>query len=506
MFASWTRLGHMLTSFLEEFVGRVDGVAERSGPNHFRFTSALGTVAWHRRRAEHGWETVIDETTGMNLLGLDETNRFVSLADEHDAVARRPLHPWEHGRPYAYDSLSQLFDDEKVPDRLLVPAAGFPLHGNLGNHGALTSVQSRGLFLGAGPGFRRQGWISDHGRLVDVAPTLLALLGAPRTAGNTSSGAVRHDARLRAQDGSELASVLDHGTGSAAHVVAVIFDGCNTNLVADAIDAGDVPTLASLIDRGTGLRHGIVSSFPTVTLPNHLTAFTGVHPGRHGVVNNEFEDQRGTAVNLLDFAQMLTISDHLSPAVETVHEAVHRWLGPDAFTSATYEYADRGASWSTFTEFREQRRPPRATAEQAAASSTEWVYTESSDYRFQSRIDESSLVSAIGQWAGPSITGHPLPTLQLVNLSLTDSSGHSYGPHGDETRAALVDSDRRLARLLDAISAAGALDETAIVVLSDHGMEQCDLGLLETSIADVSGPLTQLGLRDVGDVFLFPAR
>lgn len=489
-----------------ETVGRVDGVAERLAPNRFRFTSAFGSVTWRRVATDHRWSVVVDDANGLDLLRLDHADRFVSLADEQHGVTRRPLSPEEHGRPYAYDSLAQLFDDPKVPSMLLVPAAGFPMHGNVGNHGALTSVQCRGMFLGAGPGVARRGWTPDHGRLIDVAPTLLALLGAPTIDAAGPNGEVRSHARLRAQDGDELAAFLDPSAGPAAHVVAVIFDGVNTNLVADAISAGETPTLAGLVERGTGLRHGIVSSFPTVTLPNHVTAFTGVHPGRHGVINNEFLDLQGNHVNLLDFAQMLTVPDYLSPDIETVHEAVARWLGPDAFTAATYEYADRGASWSTFTEFREQRRPPRASADQAADTSTDWAYAESAGYRFQSRIDESSLASAIRQWAGPSITGHRLPTLQLVNLGVTDDSGHATGPHGDAARAALIDSDRRLARLIDAIAAAGALDETAIVVLSDHGMEQCDLSLLDAPCADLSSALHHAGLRDVGDVFLFPAR
>ena len=76
-----------------------------------------------------------------------------------------------------------------------------------------------------------------------------------------------------------MRAMLDPATGPARHVVAVVFDGTNTNLLADALASGEMPNIASLLARGAGLRHGIISSFPTVTLPNHTTAFTGVHPG-----------------------------------------------------------------------------------------------------------------------------------------------------------------------------------------------------------------------------------
>jgi phosphonoacetate hydrolase len=491
--------GDVLVS--EATVGRVEGIAENLGPDRFRFTSVFGSVVWRRVANGPQWSTVIEEQTGTDLLDLHDPTRFIGLGAEVDAYQARPIGALDHGRPYAYDSLSQLFDDPKTPSHLLVPAAGFPLHANTGNHGALTSVQCRGFFLAAGPGVQQRGWHDSHGRLIDVAPTLLALLDAPLVDGRGPTGGVRSDARLRAQDGTELASILNSSTGPARRVVAVVFDGVNTNLVADAIEAGEVPALASLLARGTGLRHGIVSSFPTVTLPNHVTAFTGVHPGRHGVINNQFVDLDGTTVDLLSFGSMVHTRNWLSPEVETVHEAVHRWQ-PDAFTAATYEYAERGADWSTFAEFRNKRRPFYATAELAQGNSTDWAYAENEQFRFMSRIDESSLGSAIQQWQGPSVTGHPLPTLQLVNLSLTDDTGHQSGPHGSLARAGLLDTDRRLARLLDAIEAAGATEETAIVVISDHGMEQCDPSLLSHPMTDLTATLAGLGTREVGDFFL----
>ncbi len=488
----------------EDTVGRVDGLLQSRGINRYRFSSALGSVSWRRVQDGHGWQVEIEDTSGVDLLDLHHTDLLIGLDAEMEAYSSGPHPQTAFGRPYAYDSLSQLFDDPKVPNQFLVPAASFPMHGNIGNHGSLASIQSRGLFVAAGPGIGTSGWVQDHARMVDVAPTLLALLGVPLTNGRGPNRSLRQS-RLLAQDGDDIQAVLEPATGNARHVVAVVFDGCNTNLVDDAIQAGEVPALGSLLARGCGLRHGIVSSFPTVTLPNHLTAFTGVHPGRHGIVNNEFLDFDSTHVNLLAFSSMVRTSDWVSGDIETVHEAVHRWK-PLSFTSACYEYAERGADWSTFGEFRANRRPPYASAQVAASTSTRWAYEESERYRFISRIDESSLIGAIAQWGGEAQTGHPLPTLQIVNFSATDDAGHEVGPHGALARAALIDCDRRLARLIDAIDAAGVLDQTAIVVISDHGMEQCDLTLLDTHpTPDLADICQRVGMREIGDVFLHPA-
>ena len=492
-----------------ELAGRVDGIAERLDVDRFRFRSPLGSVTWRRVAAKtsepadaYTWSYEVEHREGVDILDAHDASRLVGLHTEQRAYENRPAAQTEHGRPYAYDSLAQLFSDPKTPDVLLVPAAGFPLHGNTGNHGSLTSIQSRGLFFASGRGVANTGgWVPSHARTIDVAPTILALLGAPATDGVTATGAIRSDARLRVQDGDEIAPVLATDQ-HAKHVVVVLLDGANTNLVADAMDRGELPTMAALLEKGTGLRHGIVSSFPTVTLPNHVTAFTGIHPGRHGVINNEFLSLGGRHVNLLDFHEMIGTCTWLSPDVETLHEAVHRWR-PDAFTSAMYEYADRGADWSTFGEFRAKNRPVSASEEQARNTSNSEAY-ENASYSFMARVDESALAAALQQWGGASTTGHVLPTLQLFTINLTDAAGHASGPHGMLARASLIDSDQRVARLIEAIDAAGALDDTAFVVLSDHGMEQCDPELLTSHAhADLTPLLSSIGRRDVGDALLY---
>jgi phosphonoacetate hydrolase len=462
---------------------RVEGIVQALGAHRYRYRTSVGEVTWRWDRTTGSID--IQSSSGVNLLENASTDRFIGVESERSAYASRPGDLAAHGRPYAYESLAQLFDDPKTSSELLVLAPGFPLHGNTGNHGSLTSVQSRGLCIAAGPGIQRNGWIDGHGRVIDVAPTIATLLGTPA---------------LRTQDGQPLANVLSEQV--ANRVIAVVFDGANLNLVADAIANDELPTLGGLLTRGSGLRRGIISSFPTVTLPNHLSLFTGVHPGRHGVINNVFRDRTGTQIDLLQFGSMIHTQDWVSPEVETLHELVRRWR-PDAFTSASYEYADRGATWSTFGEFRSKRRPFYATADMARATADAASYESNEQYRFMSRIDESSVGSAIEQWRGPSITGHDLPTLQLVNFSLTDDTGHHVGPFGDLARCGLIDTDRRLGRLLDAVEAAGAFEKTAVVVVSDHGMEQCDPTLLDSPFAELSPLLAAHGYCDVGDNFLF---
>ena len=100
-------------------------------------------------------------------------------------------------------------------------------------------------------------------------------------------------------------------------------------------------------------------------------------------------------------------------------------------------------------------------------------FVESSDgYHWMSRVDTTSVIHASEQWEPDS--GHPLPKFCWVSLSLTDDASHTDGPHSDMAIAAIRDSDARVAAVLDKVAQAGALDDTAVFLLADHGMELND--------------------------------
>ena len=56
----------------------------------------------------------------------------------------------------------------------------------------------------------------------------------------------------------------------------------------DYLDRGVTPTLGGL--RADGAFAAMRPSFPSVTFPNHYTLVTGLHPDRHGIVNNTMAD------------------------------------------------------------------------------------------------------------------------------------------------------------------------------------------------------------------------
>jgi phosphonoacetate hydrolase len=89
----------------------------------------------------------------------------------------------------------------------------------------------------------------------------------------------------------------------------------------------------------------------------------------------------------------------------------------------------------------------------------------------------------------------------FCNFTLTDSAMHEGGPYSEVAAASVRDSDGRLGEILSAIEKAGVFDDTAFVLMADHGMEETD----EAVRGDWDVALRDDGLvfRDEGYGFLY---
>jgi phosphonoacetate hydrolase len=396
---------------------------------------------------------------GANPLERQDPAAFTPLAEE---MARRRPSNAENHYPYAYPSVAQLFEDPRAPDLVVLhtPAHNWEERGgHRGEHGSLDVVQSRAPLVLAGPGVRRLGRIPAHARMVDVAPTLAALAGVPPRDG---------EALLAGQQGRALTEALAPDV-RPARVVAFLLDGANANVLYAMADAGELPTVARLMAEGTTFAHGLVASFPSVTLTNHTTALTGAHPGRHGVLHNAYYD-RATGREIVTNAPETwhRAREEIRPEVETLFEAVAR-TGRRAV--AVNEPADRGASASTFDFFRRGavREVAQALPDPAGlpGATREFVETKR-EYGWASSADAMAVAQAKAVWEEPAAR----PALLWVNLILPDAAAHAGGPYAEVAHAGLRDTDRRLGEILDAMG--WGEGETAFALLADHGMEETD--------------------------------
>jgi phosphonoacetate hydrolase len=470
----------LLDAALEPIVDLVvttddEGYDVRAVDGRVRFRREPGPAADADGNGRSSWRFVETLVEGRNPLGDTATDRFPSLVDELD-------HRWprrtEQSYPHAHEHIAQLFDHPAAPDVLCLHTSAHNWEdqgGERGEHGSLGIVQVRAPFVLAGAGVKAQGLVPRSCRLVDVAPTVLALLGAEPTAdGVGPTGAPCDDAMLARQDGQVLTELLDDGE-APEHVIGFLWDGTNANVLYDMVAAGEAPNLARLLAMGTGLGHGAIASLPSVTLANHTTILTGTHPGHHGILHNAWYDRAsGQQVVTNSPATWPWAMQTMSPRIETVYQAVHRAF-PGARTVSVNEPCDVGADYSTFEVLRtggQLARPPRADELPFA---TERFVRPDKSYEVSSRIDHTGMTQTLDVWDGAgdgrSADGAPLPRFTFVNFTLTDAAFHHSGPYADIARASVHDSDARLGQILDAVERSGAWDRTAFFLVADHGME-----------------------------------
>lgn len=432
-------LGAPLEPIVEMVLTRRDGALEAAAVD--------GRVRFRR----DGDGFAVEEVEGRNPLGDQSPDRFTPLAAER-ANRCPPRHA--NAYPFAYEMVAQLFDHPSAPDLCVIHTAAHNWEdagGHRGEHGSLDAVQARAPFILAGAGVRRLGVVPRACRLVDVGPTICALLG--------------DDVRLRAADGEAVGDVLE---GTARHVVAFLLDGCNANVLYDLAGRGEAPNVARLIAAGTAFAHGAFASLPSVTLANHTTILTGAHPGHHGILHNAWWDRAARRQVVTNSPETWPGATRwLAPDVDTVHEALHR-ARPDAFSASVNEPCDRGADYSTFDLIRRgEAITPPPPAEQVPFA-TERFVRPVKDYAWGTRVDHAGITQAVELWR------QRRPTFLWCNFTLTDAAFHAGGPHSEIAAAAVRDTDARIGVVLDAVAASGAWDDTAFVVVADHGMEETD--------------------------------
>jgi hypothetical protein len=435
-----------------------------------------GRVRFGRTATDTGWRFDDLQVDGRNPLADTATDRFSPLADE-----RRNHWPsrTEQSYPHAHEQIAQLFDHPSAPDAVCIHTSAHNWEdqgGERGEHGSLGVVQARAPFVLAGAGVRSDGLVPRSCRLVDVAPTVLALLGAEPSPGLGvgPNGRVLDGALLARQDGSVLSELFDETSPRPEHVVGFLWDGCNANVLYDLVERGEAPNVARLLEMGVGLGHGAMASLPSVTLANHTTILTGAHPGHHGILHNAWYDKAaGQQIITNSPATWPWAMQTLGPSVETIHQAVHRYW-PDAFTVSVNEPCDSGADHSIFEQVRRGQSIPRAPRADELPFATERFVRPEKGYEVASRIDHTGMIQAVEAWGGgegTQLSGTPLPRFCFVNFTLTDAAFHHSGPYAEIARSSIHDTDARLGRVLDAVERSGAWDRTAFFLVADHGME-----------------------------------
>jgi phosphonoacetate hydrolase len=464
----------------------VDMVGWSTENGQYEVASADGSVRFSRA-PEGVRDFEIESVTGQNPLAVQDQKRFAGLEAE-----RATPHPQrgDNSYPHAFEQFAQLFDHPSAPDLCVIHSASHnwvDQGGHLGEHGSLGVVQARAPFIVAGAGVPRLG-MSDIGcRLTDVAPTMLQLLAADHILDEGSL--------LSHQDGSPIDALVGDG-GRARHLIGILWDGTNANVLYDLAARGEAPNVARLIGDGTACRYGALASLPTVTLANHTTILTGSHPGHHGILHNAWVDRRtGAQVVTNSPATWAESMQWLNGGVQTMHDAAKRMRA--GVTASINEPCDAGADYSTFGLVRSGKRPPPAPGPDDLPDATGRFVRPSKDYRWASRADHTAVDQFRQVWTSK---GEP-PVFTWVNFTLTDSAFHEGGPYSEMARSAVRDSDARLGRILQTVEQAGKWEDCAIFLVADHGMEESDPAV--RGDWDIALKEADVPVRDEGYGFLY---
>ena len=287
------------------------------------------------------------------------------------------------------------------------------------------------------------------------------------------------DAAGEPLDGRVLDAYLDPAVTPRA-VVGILWDGAHCSDLLHLAEAGELPAVARLVERGLALRGGAVAQFPSVTLTNHTSILTGTGPGRHGVLGNVFYD-RETDERVVpnDETTWHRSAEWLRPGVRTVFEMVADHVDFQGFprTACIDEAIDRGSDYSTMQVIRESgsgngagglgdRLPP---ADQSPFLGDR-AFLDDGYFRWGVSVDDLGLAQVRELFADAS----RMPRLTWWANVVTDAGHHGAGPRSEMARDSFRQSDARLGVFLDHLEALGVLDDVAVLLTADHGFESAD--------------------------------
>ena len=458
--------GSSTDAALEPIVDMV--LLARDGAYEARTPRRLGAVP---ARATPGDVRGASRSTGADPLADQSTDRFTPLADE---LAHPNPHRSENAYPFAYEQIAQLFDHPAAPDLCVIHSAEHNWEdqgGHRGEHGSLGVVQARAPFVLAGKGVRADGLVPRAARLVDVAPTVAraARRARPTPTAPTSPARTASCATTCSTSpaGARRTSSCSSSTARTRTCSTTWPRGARRRTSRGSIDDGH--GVRARRDGGAADRHARephVDPHRAAPRPPRDPAQRVVRPPDRRADHHQLE--RHLAAGRWSTR---------STGVESIHTVAAppraRTRSPRRSTSrATSTPTTRRSTSSAAARSRRSRRAPKGSRTRPSGSSAR---------RRTTRGRRSSTTWAPSRPSGSGTATYrdetyPLPRFMFCNFTLTDAAMHEGGPYSEIAAASIRDSDARIGEIIDAVERAGVFDDTAFVLVADHGMEENEPG------------------------------
>lgn len=214
-------------------------------------------------------------------------------------------------------------------------------------------------------------------------------------------------------------------------VILISFDGFRS----DYIDKLSLPHFKQFRDSGTHAAW-LTPSFPSLTFPNHYTLVTGLAPGHHGLVDNQF------------YHPTLS-SEYAMGKREKVRHAGF-YGGTPLWTLARQHGMKSASCFWVGSEVDDSTRRP--------------------DYflYYNGKMPNTSRVDQVVKWL--QLPEAERPQFITLYFSSPDHESHEHGPFGDSTVLAIQNMDSILGYFMNSLSKVNLPINTIIV--SDHGMRE----------------------------------
>jgi len=414
---------------------------------------------------------------GGNPLGTTMTHIGYSAGDPRLSY----IEPEDDSYPFGYHRLTAFFDNPNAPD-LYVNPKGYT-HATASyaaTHGSLNMVQSRSPLLIWGKGVKKM-TLEEPVRVVDIAPTVGALMGFPKIKGIDHRGIKSSFNYLQWQDGKPIKEVLNGEL--ADHVIIIVSDGLNKTQLDHLMDKypSKMTAFHKMKNEGVYARYGSITNFPSNTYPSHNVLGSGIYSGHTGVLDNSYfiRDKNRVVRPIVETVGTSQYFDPVLPEGETLHEAVKRVFGTwemgmeeGGYTMSIFCPSVKGADTSDI-ELVDRSGKIMNFSTLMPAKGTSLPTMPVSEYKHLAvQATEAVLLSQLEILFGSG--PNPRPGYAIINFMTSDAVGHDKGPHGDLLYDVMRHINHNLELIFEWLWRWGILDSTAIIFTSDHGMQLGD--------------------------------
>ncbi len=199
----------------------------------------------------------------------------------------------------------------------------------------------------------------------------------------------------------------------AGRVLIINIDGCRLDRFYEA----GMPFLTRLAESGSSFPKGLQTVYRALTNPAFASILTGVPPEVHGIRNN-------------NLGQKISV------------KALPDLVGAKLYGSMHVRHFSR-PEWNTKIVSLVKQGPDRAD-----------------DVMFE--------------WLREDLSNPDGTRLFIADISETDFLGHAYGSESERYLQALLGADRRIEELFQWMEKERMLDDTVVIICSDHGIVKID--------------------------------